>query len=383
MELAQAIRERAEALYPEQIDMLRRFAGIDCGTGDEEGNRRAAAIVSDYLRDMGARCENVCCPGVGIHVVGRIRPQSPSGKLIISAHLDTVFRPGDAAKHPYRERDGWGWGLGVADCKGGVVCSATAVRIMAELGALPDKEIVMLYTCDEETGSHTGRELFRRESEGAESAFVFEPARNQNGIITERQGLALLRFFAVGRRAHAALDYRSGVSATQQIAGIVRALDGLGAERPGLHYNVGRMGGDDSSLVVAGQAWCEAAVSLPEADSLAAVQEDMARAASMQFVQGCTVRPELDVLFPRQERTQQVEALYRRVRDAGQRIGLALPEERSDGPSDAGFFSSFGVPVVDGLGPYMKDIHTVDERVLLRTVRERTELFCMVLDSYS
>ena len=54
-------------------------------------------------------------------MVGRIKPANAEGKIIISAHLDTIFHAGDAEKHPFRIEEGYAYGLGIADCKGGVV----------------------------------------------------------------------------------------------------------------------------------------------------------------------------------------------------------------------------------------------------------------------
>ena len=58
---------------------------------------------------------------------------------------------------------------------------------------------------------------------------------------------------------------------------------------------------------------------------------------------------------------------------------IELPEEESAGPSDACYFSTFGIPTVDAMGPYMRDIHTVNERMYIPSLLERTKLFAMVL----
>ena len=400
-QLLKIAEEGSEKYNAGQLDLLRTFAGIDCGTGDVEGNEKVVRIVTDFLTGFGAEVEHVTYPGVGTHVIGRIRPcvmqsgpvtenrakpgntDKAGGKIIINCHLDTVFHPGDTAKHPFRIEGDWAYGLGVADCKGGFVTSAAAVRIMKEAGLLPNKEIVMIYSCDEETGSHTGREVFAREAKGADCAFVFEPARNKNGIITRRKGEAFVTLTAAGKEAHAALAYKDGASATLEIAHKILRMQEMEDEDAGIHYNVGKMSGSVSSLVVAKDASCEASVSLQSPDSLGRVKADMKLLEEDIRVPGCKVTSSIDLLFPTQERTEGNVKLYELVRDAGKMMDLLLPEESSAGPSDACWFSTFGVPTVDALGPYMKDIHTVNERMYLPSLKERTKLFCLVLAIYA
>ena len=43
------------------------------------------------------------------------------------------------------------YGLGSGDCKGGVVVAITAVRLAQQLGLLPNKEIFLMFNCEEET----------------------------------------------------------------------------------------------------------------------------------------------------------------------------------------------------------------------------------------
>lgn len=378
-ELVKIAESGSQKYNARQMELLRQFASIDFGTNDEEGNAEVVKIVAQDLAGLGANCEFIHTPGLGTHVVARLKPENPTGKIIINSHLDTVFHRGDTQKHPFRIEGDWAYGLGVADCKGGFVTSVFAVKIMQEAGLLPNKEIVFIYNCDEETGSHAGRKIFEREAEGAEYAFVFEPARNQNGIITRRKGLAYITISVQGVEAHAALNYRNGASATMELAHKMVMLDSMENEAQGIHYNIGPVSGGMNPLVVSASAQCQVSVSLDSPDSLEYVEKDMARLKAAAFVSGCSTEADIDLMFPTQEHSDKNVALYQIVHKAGQMIGLDLPEEFSSGPSDAGFFSTCGVATVDALGPYMQDIHTTNERMYIPALDERTRLFCLVL----
>ena len=94
--------------------------------------------------------EEMFFEGCGTHLIARIKPEHPEGKIILNSHMDTVFPVGYAAKFPpYVDEDNWLHGLGSGDCKAGFAVSAYAVKIASELGLLPNKEIVMLYSCDD------------------------------------------------------------------------------------------------------------------------------------------------------------------------------------------------------------------------------------------
>lgn len=89
------------------------------------------------LSELGARTERVTEPGLGTHLVARVRPEQPRGKVLLAAHLDTVFGPGFAEKHPFHIEGEWAHGLGAGDCKSGVLISLFGALILKKAGLLP------------------------------------------------------------------------------------------------------------------------------------------------------------------------------------------------------------------------------------------------------
>lgn len=88
-------KERAAQCAPEELEILRRMVFIDSGSGDLEGNARVVEVVDEVLRRIeGIRIEHVT-DRYGTHVVARLKPENPTGKMVISCHLDTVFQKGD------------------------------------------------------------------------------------------------------------------------------------------------------------------------------------------------------------------------------------------------------------------------------------------------
>lgn len=180
-----AARKGAAEAQRQQIEIIKQFAAIDCGTGDEEGNARVVEIIDRQLKLIkGIEITHHYAEGYGIHIVARLKPEKPEGKILLSAHTDTVFHRGDTAAYPYHEDGDTAYGLGIVDCKGGILVAIHAVRIMQEADMLPNKEIVFIFNCDEETGTPNGHAVFDTEIPGAEMAFVFEPSRDEDGVLT-------------------------------------------------------------------------------------------------------------------------------------------------------------------------------------------------------
>lgn len=352
-----AIRAGAEKYAPRQLELLGKFAAIDCGTGDREGNRRVVELVQEELSALPAEITLEEGPN-GCHVVARIEPERPTGKIILNSHLDTVFHPGDTAAHPFRVEGDWAWGLGVADCKGGFAVSAYGVRVAWEAGLMPQKEIVMVYGCDEETGSPTAREVYRREAAGAEYAFVFEPGRGENGLVTQRKG---------------------GADASLELARLVTMLAEHNDPEKGIFFNAGRLRSGSHGDIVSDRAEGDVFFSFPNQADFQEVERLLAGVEAGPSATGCRVSARAELLFPPMEEDEKDLRAYRLVEEAGRQLGMALPRQSSSGSSDACWFSSFGVPTVDALGPYMQDIHTVEERVRVSSIPERTQLFAALL----
>ena len=255
-----AIRAGAEKYAPRQLELLGKFAAIDCGTGDREGNRRVVELVQEELSALPADVTLEEGPN-GCHVVARIEPERPTGKIILNSHLDTVFHPGDTAAHPFRVEGDWAWGLGVADCKGGFAVSAYGVRVAWEAGLLPQKEIVMVYGCDEETGFEDLRYYLEKEEP---PVYGFTPDCKFPVVYAER-GRAVVRIW--GREPEPFYAF-----VTQYFIGAKNTGDRLGIDFSHPEYGVMEMRGYKLGICD-GTSYFEASLSYPAGHGIQEILE--------------------------------------------------------------------------------------------------------------
>ncbi|MBQ9063060.1 MAG: M20/M25/M40 family metallo-hydrolase [Eubacterium sp.] len=379
------IREMAAQCLPEQTDLLMRFCAVDSESKHVPGNRQVIDMARAVLTEIpGIEMKEIFYEGTGAHLIARIRPEHPKGKILISAHLYTVFPVGYAAQYPpYIDDEQWLHGLGSGDCKAGFAVSAYAVKIAAELGLLPEKEIVMLYTCDEEIGSPTASVVFKREAEGAECAFVFESAietENGYGIVTQRDGVVLGALDIKGVEAHAGGAYLQGHSAVKELAHKILKYYAFNDYEREIFYNVAPIRGGRPNGIVAGDAHMEFCVAgIPTNDTFPEVEANIESLAASNEDPVCETTVEHHILFPALERDVRSAKLFDLAKRAGGKIGMTLEETSDPTATDACWLCYYGVPAIDALGPVQSGMHTTEEKLLLTTVPDKTALFAVML----
>lgn len=378
--LLETAKEYAAKYAAEELELLKRLVSVDSGTGDVNGNAKVLSIVEEVLSQIkGIQIERHDAGEYGSHLTARLRPENPTGTIVMGCHLDTVFQPGDAAKHPFRVEGDVMRGLGVVDCKGGFVVSAYAVKCAQEAGLLPNKEILMVYNCDEEVGSPSGHKLFEKVCGNAEMALVYEPARDDNGVLTSRKGIIEFAIDVAGRGSHAGVDYLAGASATMELAHKMLALREKNIPEKNIFFNVASLSSSDKVSIVPDFAGARGSVRVSNEEESRLVRDILAGVAGDTLIEGTSGKIEVvnfGYPMPRNEGNLRV---YELVKKAGAIMGQDVPEQTSGGSGDAGWFSYHGIPCVDGLGPYMYKIHAVDECGKASSVEEKTALSIILL----
>jgi acetylornithine deacetylase/succinyl-diaminopimelate desuccinylase-like protein len=140
-----------------QRDILRELVALN--TSDSGGKG------SDAARAMARRLTTAGFPAADVKVLGatpqtqnlvaRLRGRNPGAKpILMLAHLDVVdARRADWTTDPFSlvEKDGWLYGRGTVDNKGGAaILVANFIRMKKE-GYVPSRDLILALTTDEET----------------------------------------------------------------------------------------------------------------------------------------------------------------------------------------------------------------------------------------
>lgn len=296
-----------------QIDWLKRLVAFDSTRGNEAPCQHWLAEefahrgwdVDSYAIDVDAIAH---LPGFSpvvdadyaraIQVVATQNVSQPVGRsLILQGHIDVV-PPGAAElwqSDPFmaQERDGWLYGRGAADMKGGVSAMVFALDALRRLGYVPGARVHIQTVSEEEcTGNGALSTLAR--GYRADAAFIPEPMGHT--FVRAELGSVWFRLRILGRPGHVLASIATGSHAVLAASEYIKALAALTAEinaaavdhpyfgaiKDPVKFNPGKIRGGDWLGSV--PSWCEleCRLSVLPGDSLASV-----RARVIETVRRC------------------------------------------------------------------------------------------------
>lgn len=346
----------------EMIDVIEELVTIETPSGDKPGLDAFAHLLANRLSLAGAETELVPNETTGVHVRATFGETSQNEKpALVLCHYDTVWPVGSLETHPFRiDEEGRAYGPGIFDMQTSLVLSEFALKCITDLSLSLPRPITVLITSDEETGSHTSRQLI--ESEARKSAYVLVmESPLPNGVLkTTRKGSGHFKLHVKGKPVHAGIEPEKGVSAILELAHQTIALHQLNDYAAGGTVNVGVVNGGTRSNVVAAEA--EAAI-----DCRAWTQEETDRlvnaiTAIAPMTPGAEVTISGGWNRPPLERHVTGE-LFERARAIGKQLGLDLEEGGTGGGSDGNLTGALGIPTLDGLGVPGWGAHADDEHI--------------------
>src|SRR5438045_4557752 len=163
---------------------LKDLVSIESGSRDAEGLDRLATLIAVRLRALGGEVDVVAPPAditrlddtprqPGKSVLARFRGTG-SARVLLLAHMATVYERGTAAKQPFRVEGDRAYGLGIADDKSGVALAMHAVAVLQAPDARDYGVITLLVNADEEISSPSSRGLITRLGSEHDAVFSCE-----------------------------------------------------------------------------------------------------------------------------------------------------------------------------------------------------------------
>ncbi|HVA89834.1 MAG TPA: M20 family metallopeptidase [Chloroflexota bacterium] len=360
------------------LDDLRLLSGIDCGTHNKAGVDRVGAWVLARCAANGWATRVHPRPKGGDIVEATIRDEG-SRRLLLLAHMDTVYPDGVAAARPVRIDGDTLLGPGTADMKAGLLAGIHALEALQAVGRLPFGEVVYLFTADEETGSVESRSLIEETARACDAALVLEAARASGAIVGARKGVWEYELRVQGRSAHAGVEPEKGRNALLELAHKIVALQGLNGEIPAVTVNVGVASGGTATNVVPDAAIAHVEARAFDPEGLRAIDARIRAIAAIPTVPDTTIELSVRKGFPPMPRTAATEQLAAMAASIAAELGFSLEAVSTGGASDASLVAGAGVPVVDGLGPIGGDDHSPREWIAISSIVPRVALLASLI----
>lgn len=361
------------------LDLTRRLVELESPTGDESGSRAVVALLADEAKSItGLRVERLHSPNYGEHL--RITAFEGAGSpVVILGHTDTVHPRGSLSERPWRVQDGKAFGPGVFDMKASCAMGVEVIRALTEVSPQPNRQLTLLLTCDEETGSITGRQLVEDAARNARAVLVLEPPAPGGRVKTGRKGTGIFTIEVRGRAAHAGLEPEKGASAILELARQTERLHSLNDPSSGIRVNVGLFHGGTLSNVVPAEAHAQVDVRFGSMEECRYIENEIHELKPFDdrvkiIVKGGINRPPL-------ERSQKVLELYRRALTLANGLGMSLEETQVGGASDGNFAAAAGAAVLDGLGIEGDGAHATHEHILVDNIAVRGALIAALVAS--
>ena len=145
-------------IYERPAELLQNL--IRFNTTNPPGNERdCIAYINHLLNTAGIETTILARDPSRPNLIARLSGQGNAPPLLLYGHVDVVTTENETWQHPPFEGkiiDGWVWGRGALDDKGGVTMLVSAfLRARAE-GHIPRGDVVLTVVSDEEAGGNYG-----------------------------------------------------------------------------------------------------------------------------------------------------------------------------------------------------------------------------------
>ncbi len=386
-----ALMAAAKAEQAASLKTLERLVNIETGTGDAIGMAAMSSLLEKELKALGAAVTRHKPVGdvVGDNIVGRL--QGKGGKrVLLIAHMDTVYARGKLAQAPFRVESNKAYGPGIADDKSGIAVILHSLRILKQRGFKDFGAITVVFNTDEERGSLGSRDLIKALSNEHDVALSFEPTIDnlpQLGgevLVLGASGIGRVDVTIKGRAAHAGAAPEQGVNAIVESSDLVlRTLDldkGPGALR--FNWTIGKAG--NVANIVPDEATLYADVRYPTNESFEKMKTELNERLAKKRLQEAEIKVNFDPGRPAFVANEEGRRLVRKAADIYAALGFKINiVPFTGGGTDAAYAALSGKPVIETLGLPGFGYHTNSaEYVLVDAIPRRLYLSAqMIMDA--
>ena len=213
---------------PALLESLKALVSIESGSGDFEGLGKLADIIVGRLKVLGGTVELVEPSDVykmedTPEKIGKMVRATFTGKgtkkILLIAHMDTVYPRGMLAKQPFRVDSDRAYGLGIADDKQGIAVILHTLAILKAMNFQGYGTLTVLINADEELSSPGSRSLISKLGAEHDATFSVESSRAESDKLSlATSGIASVTLKVMGRASHSGSAPEKGINALYELA---------------------------------------------------------------------------------------------------------------------------------------------------------------------
>src|SRR5919197_3665651 len=345
---------------PAVVETLREIVSVESGSRDKAGLDRLAALLAQRLGALGGKVELIvpaAAEVVHMHdtpkeiakvVVARFEGKGKR-RIMLLAHMDTVYAHGTLDKKPFRIEGRRAYGPGVADDKSGIAVILHTLALLNALGFRDYGLLTVVINGDEEVSTPGARNLIGRM--GAEHEYVFscEPTQSPDDFIeTATTGIAAATLTVRGRAAHAGVAPELGRNALVELSNQILQTRDLSDPARGIKFNWTMASAGTTRNVIPDLATAVADVRVQRVADYEGVERAFRDRTAKKLIEGTRVEPGFERRRPPLESSEAARATAAKAQAVYAELGKKLEHRQigSGAGTDAAFAAVSGKPAV-------------------------------------
>jgi glutamate carboxypeptidase len=388
------IHELAQQEKAPLLDTLRDLVNIESGSKDAEGLARLAALIGERLTKLGGKVEIIEPadiyrmedtpekPGAMVHAEFK---GTGSKKIMLIAHMDTVYLRGMLKDQPFRIDGERAYGLGIADDKQGVALILHTVAMLQTLKFRDYGTLTVLINGDEEISSPGSRSTITRMAGEQDAVFSYEGGGEDGRLRLATSGIGAAYLTVDGKASHAGSAPDRGVNALVELSHQVLQLSDLSRRDQGLTLNWTVSQAGTNRNVIPAQATAQGDARALKVSDFTELEATLRQRVQSKQIPDAKVQLRFEMRRPPLEATPGSRRLAAHGTAIYEELGLPLKvfDVASGGGTDAAFAAlKTTAPVIEGFGLSGYGAHSNDaEYVKLETIVPRLYLSArMIMD---
>ncbi len=378
-----ALRVAAQKEVPAVISTLDDLVNIESGSSDTVGLTRISTYLASRLKHVGATVDRPTNAGDGVAMVRGVLRGTGALRIMLIAHMDTVYDEGILRIEPYRREGNLIYGPGIADDKGGVTVILHSLALLRERDWKDYAQVTVLFNPDEEIGSPGSGETIAALAAQHDVVLSFEPSPakaviQSEGVLLSAAGTSQVLMTVNGRASHAGAAPEQGRNALLELSSRLLQTRSAAEDVQGAHLNWTMSKAGAARNQIPGEASAVGDVRVTEADAnerLLAVLK--AKTATPGLIPETTTTVSLDPLRPMYVAGERGSALAERARKIYAELDgrELLFHPTTNGGTDAGFAGRSGkAAVLEGLGLAGWGYHAKNEFIEVDSIEPRLYL---------
>ena len=379
------------------LDTLKDLVSIESGSGDREGLDKISELIAARLRALGGTVEFIEPNPADIYrmvdtpkQIGRMVHARFTGtgtkKILMIAHMDTVYLRGMLAKQPFRVDGNRAYGLGIADDKQGIAVVLHTLAILKAMNFRDYGLVTVLINADEEVSSAGSRTTLTKLGGEHDAVFSMEGSRvDSDRLSLTTAGIAAVVLNIEGKASHAGSAPENGRNALYELAHQILQTRDLSDPKTGLKMNWTVASAGTNRNVIPAIASATADVRVLRVADYDGIEEKVRERIKKQLIPDTKVNMTFERRRPPLELTPANSALAKHAQKIYSELGrqLVIGDVAEGGGTDAAFAALRAkAPVLERFGLQGFGAHSSDsEYVLIDSIEPRLYLLTrMIMD---